>query len=554
MALSDIRPDPVEVDVDVDRDTMSRNFTAAGVGGASEFIGAFNRGLGALSSVVASNPILAAAGLAIAAGIVATAAPAIGALLSGAIIAAGGLGFIGLGAFLLREEPALKAAGTTLMNTLKKTFTDAAQPLLEPLVAALGTLNDLVKTVGPPFREMFQSLADSGAIESLVTGLSGLVTAALPGLQALVTSAGPFLVELGKLLPILGVGLSQMFEAIAAGGPGAAIFFRDFFTFIASTLAALGQLLGWLASVYPAVRQFFVDASAWIQGAIAWVQQFAAAVALAFAPLIPIFTGVWQVITAIVGTAWKLIVNYVSTGIAVIRGIIAAVSAAIRGDWQGTWNALRSIVSAVTNYIRTAVSATMNGIRSVISGTASAIRGYWQVAWNAMSSIVSSGVARIKSIISGLRATILGAFAGAAGWLRSAGRAIIDGLISGIQAGFGRVQGLLSSLTSMLPDWKGPAEVDRKILEESGRMVMEGFSRGMRSGMSAIRDDLGGFTADLPTFTGGSARGGDGASLGNTVTLTIAPGAIVVQGSGREAGEEAAEAILERLGQATLVQ
>ena len=170
-----------------------------------------------------------------------------------------------------------------------------------------------------------------------------------------------------------------------------------------------------------------------------------------------------------------------------------------------------------------------------------------------MTSIVSNGVARIKSIISGLRATILGAFAGAAGWLRSAGRAIIDGLISGIQAGFGRVQGLLSSLTSMLPDWKGPAEVDRKILEESGRMVMQGFSRGLQSGMSDIRKDLGGFTSDLPTFTGGSPRGGDGAALGNS--LSIAKIEVHVHGaSGREAGEEAAEAILERLGQVTLVQ
>jgi hypothetical protein len=59
----------------------------------------------------------------------------------------------------------------------------------------------------------------------------------------------------------------------------------------------------------------------------------------------------------------------------------------------------------------------------------------------------------------------------------------------------------------------------------------------------------------MPTFTvpsSSQSRGGDGAA--QTVSLTIAPGAIVVQGQGREAGEEAAEAILERLGQATLVK
>jgi phage-related protein len=170
-------------------------------------------------------------------------------------------------------------------------------------------------------------------------------------------------------------------------------------------------------------------------------------------------------------------------------------------------------------------------------------------------SLLSAGVSGAKRATNAVKNAITGAFSGAASWLTSAGRRIIDGLVSGIQGGFDRVRGLLSTLTGMLPDWKGPAEVDSRILEPSGDMVMAGFERGLQGRFSSIKKTLGEMTADLPAWSGGAPRGGDGAALsGGGMNVTIQAGAIVVQGQGREAGEEAAEAILERLGAATLAR
>jgi hypothetical protein len=119
------------------------------------------------------------------------------------------------------------------------------------------------------------------------------------------------------------------------------------------------------------------------------------------------------------------------------------------------------------------------------------------------------------------------------------------------------VRGLLNDLTSMLPDWKGPAEVDRKILHDSGRMVMAGFESGLTSQFDSVKRTLAGLTSDLPSVSlpSGSARGGDGASMntpsgGRTITVTLGPGSIVIQGSGAAAGQEAAEALLEALANA----
>lgn len=84
---------------------------------------------------------------------------------------------------------------------------------------------------------------------------------------------------------------------------------------------------------------------------------------------------------------------------------------------------------------------------------------------------------------------------------------------------------------------------------------MEGFQAGIQDERGNIERLLRGITTDIGSigaFTG-RVQGGDGAAAG-AVNVTIAPGAVVIQGQGREAGEQAAEAILERLAQSVLVR
>jgi hypothetical protein len=243
----------------------------------------------------------------------------------------------------------------------------------------------------------------------------------------------------------------------------------------------------------------------------------------------------------------------VKIGVAIVMGIVSVTGSLIAAATRLMLGFAAAIISSGVGNARNAI----NTVKSAIIGaTASAISwlfGAGRSVVVGLGSGIQSAAGTARSAIGSVKSAVIGAFSGAGGWLVAAGRNIINGLISGIQAGFGRVQGLLSSLTSMLPDWKGPAEVDKKILEDSGRMVIDGFGRGMASEVGAIKKQLGDLTGDLPTFTTPSSarsRGSDGASAGSPVTLTIMPGAIVVHGQGRDAGEQAAEAILERLGQA----
>jgi hypothetical protein len=111
-------------------------------------------------------------------------------------------------------------------------------------------------------------------------------------------------------------------------------------------------------------------------------------------------------------------------------------------------------------------------------------------------------------------------FSGAGSLLSNAGRRVIDGFVNGLQSGYQRVRDTLSRLTGLLPDWKGPASRDRKILKKSGQLVIGGFQAGLESKYGAVRSSLSSFTGSLSAGPG--ALTADFASVSPRSTATTA--------------------------------
>ena len=196
-------------------------------------------------------------------------------------------------------------------------------------------------------------------------------------------------------------------------------------------------------------------------------------------------------------------------------------------------NVLSSIPGIVTGAFTSGRNAAVSGATGVVSGALSALRNL---------------PTQVGRAISGIQAAILNVFSGSGRWLYNAGVEIMNGLIEGIQRGIARVRELLRGVTATLPDWKGPAAVDRTILRDSGRMVMQGFEQGLRDQQSSIRGALGGLTGDLASMTNGP--GHTSTNLSGGVTFNINVSGV----TGQQAGERAAEAALDRLAQAGLVR
>lgn len=356
------------------RKGLLRRMVSAAGDAASSLVTNLGKGMSGLTSMIGSNPYIAAAGIALGVGLAAAAAPALGAAIASATIAGGGLGLIGLGAFLLKEEPALKKAAKKLTDTVKTTFTQAAKPMLGPLVSALNILRTMIKDIGPEFQSMFSGLAKSGAIQALATGLAGLVTAALPGFQDLVKAAGPFLTVMAEQLPVIGAALSEFFTSIAASGPEAAIFFTDLVDFLAGTIILLGQFIAWLTVSYPKVRQFFIDAVTWIQNAITKVQEWYASTETARATIVNAFLA----IGAVAVWLWQNILLPAFTGIAAAAVFVwqALVTA-----WNGITTAVQAVGAAVSWLWTTIIQPYFQFIGALATWL-------WQVvimpAWNAI--------------------------------------------------------------------------------------------------------------------------------------------------------------------------
>lgn len=122
--------------------------------------------------------------------------------------------------------------------------------------------------------------------------------------------------------------------------------------------------------------------------------------------------------------------------------------------------------------------------------------------------------------------------------LWDAGWRLIGGLIDGIKARFGEVMGTLRNLTAQFPSWKGPSDVDSKLLVHSGQLIIEGLVVGLRqkepdvkSYLNDLTRFIGGFGPDQPNLAANRGAsesrprrielGSDGTAMGDALTQLV---------------------------------
>lgn len=435
--------------------TMGDHFRRAGIDAAKFFAGSLTSGLSALPNLI--KPSLIVTGLALAGGIAAVAGPALGGLLASAVLAGGGLGVIGLGAFLLREEPEMVRAATSLMDTVKSVFTRAAQPLLEPLVKSLNVFETLVVRIGPQLRGMFADIAP--AIVPFAVGLERLVENSLPGFQELIEAANPFLRGLADVLPGLGQSFSNFFGNIAASGPEATIFFQDFINFLGQLIRWLGEAIGWLARAYVAVKDFLgplpeILREAWAafrEGAS--VGEIFAILEQAFDP--GFFDRVVESIRNLITNGFQFLANNIGSVIETILSARAAVTDAAIQLVTGIADALPEIVPQV-------VDGALQLVTALVDSLVQTIPKLVEAAGLLVNGLVDGIVAALPGLIQGATQIVTALLTGIITLLPiviDAGLRLIQGLVEGIMVALPQIQlaaiqiipQLISGVITLLP-------------------------------------------------------------------------------------------------------
>jgi hypothetical protein len=178
------------------------------------------------------------------------------------------------------------------------------------------------------------------------------------------------------------------------------------------------------------------------------------------------------------------------------KDLIAGLFTGILNVWDSVAAFLRTVKTLAVTHVGSLSSTLSSRGVELISGLLNGITIRWVIAAAWLSSIPGKAVNAVGSL---------------AGVLTSAGSSLIGGLISGISSRIGELQDLLGSVTSMIPDWKGPPERDRKLLVANGVLIMQGLGEGLDRGWNDITRQLHGYT---PSMSGLVDVDGTGAAGG----------------------------------------
>ncbi|MFJ5059017.1 hypothetical protein ACIP96_06310 [Streptomyces nigra] len=277
-----------------------------------------------------------------------------------------------------------------------------------------------------------------------------------------------------------------------AASPGQAwdSIMRTLATTVGEALApALGILAGFLAdnpglvqAVVPVVLALAVALGIWAAA------QWAVNSALLANPVTWIILGIVALVAGIVMIATKT--TWFQT-------IWSAMTTAVVAAWDWLWGLVKSTVSTVLSWVTSFMSAQVNLALSIFGWFASLPGriGAW------FGSVRQAAVDKLVSLLTWIRSLpgrIKSSLGDLGSLLLEAGKSIIRGLINGVVSMIGNLKNKFSQITDMIPDWKGPMQVDLQLLAPSGQALMTGLMSGIDAEVPALERQLTGITNTIP--------------------------------------------------------
>ncbi|ADE43461.1 gp37 [Streptomyces phage phiSASD1] len=497
----------------------------------------------------------------------ATSAVSIGA--AGAL-AAVPLAVVGLGVKAASQTKEVQTAFTGLKDHVTKTMASLAKPMVQPLVDASKQIRGIFDDLAPQLGQLFKAAAPM--IKPLVQGLGGLVNGLVKGLVPVMEQAGPLVESLGALFTTLGDGLAGFSNGLVGGIGAVAGVFDGLGTVIGTLLPVLGTLMGQILRVagpilgklltglgpviqalgdalMPVIAALGPVLDALVDAVLALLQavipllpvvaQLIVALLPALTPillaLVPLFQALAEVVAALIPILVPIIRLVAFLAAALGNGLaliitsilvpaVRAIAALLRGDFGGALDYAKQALSGAAAFVKLIFVKLPAALLAALAPLGPALWAMTKAAGQRMIVAIRAKAGEFVSYMKTLPGKAKSALSGIGGILVSAGKSLIAGFIRGIASQFSAVKSKLSSLTSALPDWKGPANLDRKILTPAGRMVISGFQKGIDAQAPLLRRQLQGLTSDLPGMAMDvSPKGVMSAALsqGQTVTFDV---------------------------------
>lgn len=277
--------------------------------------------------------------------------------------------------------------------------------------------------------------------------------------------------------------------------------FRQLAPVIQPVMATFGQILDAIGPQLPGVFQNIANALISLSQAVSQNADGFGKIVIFMLNVIPVAI---QLITAMInfGVMWGQVWRNVGEAVSAAVDLATRLFETVRTGISTLGSFVGDVLGRMKDAFVTRFGEVLNGVRDWPSAIKAALGDVGRILWDA-------------------------------GWR------IVGSLIDGLKARFQDVMNTLRSLTTQMPSWKGPAEVDAKLLTANGRLIIGSLVDGFRQEEPDVRSYLGDLTkfvgaygpsaprvAAAPTASGGEARviriGSDGSDLGNALLLVWA--------------------------------
>ncbi len=297
--------------------------------------------------------------------------------------------------FILQNMPMIENTISSLIPTLTTLFELLLPPLMDLAQQIFPILIDLVNTLIPPLSEI---------ISAILPVIADLLSMLLPPIIEIVQMLLPLLIKLIEpLMPLL-QPIIQLLQPII-----------DLLLMIIEPLVKLLDL------ILPSLIRI-----------ISWLTD------VLLKNLQPAFQLIANLLGNVVGTAFKLIMQYVNTVITIFKNLIGFITNIFSGNWAGAWENIKNIFGACWDWIKSIFTSIKDVFLSVIDF----VVGSFKNSWNTIKNIFSPAADFFKGIWKGIK----NAFGSVGNWFKdtfskawqavknvfSTGGKIFDGIKDGI--------------------------------------------------------------------------------------------------------------------------
>lgn len=385
-------------------------------------------------------------------------------------------------------QGALKA----LFETLNK-IGSVAGPLVGQALMALGPV---VEALAPGVQTLVTALGSG--LSSAIAGIAPLLLAAGQAVSELLTALSPLLPIAGQLIGQLGIALTPILTTLAEA-------FRRFAPYVQQVSQNLGAILSPIIAELPTLLKPLLDLwLTWNTGLLPVFGQLLTQLQPSLLQLSQSFVDIMVALGPVLVQFAQLIAVGLPPLIQLLTPLItlvARLAAVFAGELA---QQVQQIVIPALRAVTQLLSGDLSGaLRSVGDAASGAFRTLVRMFWD-------------------LPGEILAALGDLGGLLWNAGSRLIQGLMDGVKSKVDSFKAYLANLTNLIPNWKGPADRDARLLDPNGQLLIQGLMAGIDRQVPNLRAQLLGLTADI----GQTQFGIGGGTIAPIGTGALAPAGV----------------------------